>query len=108
LFIARPAFRMAGAEPFFIDIAIPLLIALAIIRMLVYVMRKLFANSAWLKTSERAISFAIWFLVILYFIGVLPEVGRELDAIVLPVGKTSVSLLTIAKGAGAVILTPVL
>jgi small-conductance mechanosensitive channel len=105
LLVARPAFKLAGGTPFFIDIAIPLLIALAVIRMLVYAMRRLFADAAWLTTSERAIAFSIWFLVILYFVGVLPEVARELDALVLPIGKSSVSLLTIAKGAGAVVLT---
>ena len=105
LAVARPAFRMFGGEPFFIDVAIPLLIALALIRMLVYVMRNLFANATWLKTSERAVAFSIWVLVILYFVGVLPEVSRELDAVVLPIGKSSMSLLTLAKGAAAVILT---
>ena len=108
LFIVRPSFRAFGGPPFFIDIAIPLLIALAIIRMLVYVMRSLFAESAWLKTSERAIAFSIWVLAILYFVGVLPEVARELDAVVLPFGKPAVSLLTVAKGASAVILTLVI
>ena len=61
----------------------------------------LFADSAWLKTSERAIAFSIWGLVILYFVGVLPEVAHELDGIVLPFGASSVSLLTIAKGAAS-------
>ena len=105
LAIARPAFRMTEGEPFFIDVAIPLLIALALIRMLVYVMRNLFANATWLKTSERAMAFSIWMLVVLYFVGVLPELRRELDAVVLPIGKSSMSLLTLAKGAVAVILT---
>jgi len=105
LFIVRPAFRAFVGVPFFIDIAIPLLIALAVIRMLVYSMRRMFANSEWLKTSERAIAFSIWGLAILYFVGVLPEVARELDALVLPFGKTPISLLTIAKGAGAVLVT---
>ena len=105
LFIVRPAFRALVGVPFFIDIAIPLLIALAVIRMLLYAMRRLFANSVWLKAWERAIAFSIWGLVILYFVGVLPEVARELDAIVLPLGKTPISLLTIAKGVGAVLVT---
>jgi small-conductance mechanosensitive channel len=105
LFVMRPAFRAMGGTPFFIDIAIPLLIALAVIRMLVYAMRRLFANSAWLKASERAIAFSIWGFAILYFVGVLPELAHELDEIVIPLGKTSVSLLTIAKGAGAVVVT---
>lgn len=105
LLIARPLFTLAGRPPFFIDIAIPLLIALAVIRMLVYGMRTMFSEAVWLTASERAIAFSIWFFVILYFVGVLPEVARELDAIVLPIGKSSVSLLTIAKGAGAVVVT---
>ena len=105
LAVVRPAFKSAGGNPFFIDIAIPLLIALAIIRILVYGMRKLFATQDWLKTSERAISFAIWVLVVLYFVGVLPEMGRELDSITIPIGSSSVSLLTIGKGIGAVVLT---
>ena len=77
---AAPSISSAAASPLFIDIAIPLLIALAIIRMLLYAMRRLFARQAWLKTSERAIAFTIWVLVVLYFIGVLPEIARELDA----------------------------
>ncbi len=71
-------------QPLFLDLATPLLIALAAIRMVVYAMRRLFADSAWLATSERAIGFSIWGLVILYFIGVLPEITRELDDVTLP------------------------
>lgn len=108
LFIVRPAFRAFAGPPFFIDIAIPLLIALAVIRMLVYMMRRLFADSAWLKASERAISFSIWGIAILYFVGVLPLIVRELDEMRLPIGKSPISLLTIAKGAGAVLVTLVI
>jgi small-conductance mechanosensitive channel len=43
--------------------------------------------------------------VVLYFIGVLPEVARELDSLVLPIGKSSVSILTIGEGIFAVLLT---
>jgi len=105
LAIARPLFRMTGATPLFIDIAIPLLVALAAIRMLVYVMRHFFADSSWLTTSERAISFSIWFLVVLYFLGVLPEIAQELDQVTIPIGKSPVSLLTILKSAAVVLVT---
>jgi len=107
LLLARFIYRRAGGVPFFIDIAMPLLIALAVIRMLVYGMRRLFAAQTWLKSSERAISFSIWTLVVLYFIGVLPEIWGELDTVVLPIGRTSVSLLTIGKGLLAIIVTVV-
>lgn len=105
LVLARPGLKSVGGNPLFIDIAIPLLIALAMIRMLVYGMRKLFSTHDWLKTSERAVAFAIWVLVVLYFVGVLPEIGRELDNIAIPLGKSSISLLTIGKGIAAVVLT---
>ncbi len=81
LVVARFAFRHFGSRPVFIDIAMPLLLALAAIRMVVYAMRKLFASQAWLKTGERAIAFSIWGVAVLYFTGVLPDLAGELDAI---------------------------
>src|SRR6185295_4383098 len=105
LLIGRFAFGRCCGAPLFIDLAIPLLIALAAIRMIVYAMRRLFSSQTWLDASERAIGFSIWGLVILYFIGVLPEIARELDDIALPVGKTSISVLTIGKGIGAILVT---
>jgi small-conductance mechanosensitive channel len=105
LVAARFAFRHAGWRPVFIDVAMPLLVALAAIRMAVYAMRALFASQAWLKTGERAISFAIWGVLVLYFTGVLPELAAELDAIRLPIGRTEVTLLTLGSGVFAVILT---
>src|SRR4029078_13054828 len=91
-----------GGPPLFIDLAIPLLFALAAIRMIVYAMRRLFANQAWLKASERAIAFSMWGLVILHFVGVLPEIWQALDELSLPIGKSSISVLTVGKGLGAI------
>ena len=105
LLIGRFAYRRWGGAPLFIDLAIPLLIALAAIRMIVYAMRRLFSNQAWLDASERAIGFSIWGLVILYFIGVLPEIAEALDDLALPLGKSSISVLTIGKGLGAIVVT---
>jgi small-conductance mechanosensitive channel len=105
LALDRVVFKYFWGVPVFVDIAIPMLVALAVIRVLVYGMRQVFAQQAWLKASERAVAFTIWGLVVLYFIGVLPEIAREFDAIVLPLGKTSISLLTVAKSIAAVVAT---
>ena len=105
LVVARFAFRHYGWRPFFIDVAMPLLLALAAIRMAVYALRKLFASQAWLKTGERAIAFSIWGVAILYFTGVLPDLAAELDAIRIPIGRSQVSLLSLGSGIFAVILT---
>jgi len=105
LLIGRFAYRRWGGAPLFIDLAIPLLFALAAIRMIVYAMRRLFANQAWLKASERAIAFSMWGLVILHFVGVLPEIWQALDELSLPIGKSSISVLTVGKGLGAIVVT---
>jgi small-conductance mechanosensitive channel len=105
LILTRFALRHYGWRPFFVDVAIPLLVALAAIRMVVFAMRRLFASQSWLKTGERAIAFSIWGAAVLYFTGVLPDLAAELDAIRLPIGRTEVSLLSLGSGVFAVILT---
>ena len=108
LFVARLAFQRFVGPPFFIDIALPLLVALAAIRMFVYGLRRLFSSHTFLRSSERAIAFTIWGAVILYFTGVLPQIAEELDRIVLPLGGSEISLLTIAQGLVAILVTLVI
>ena len=103
--IATAAFRRYVAPPFFLAIAAPLLIALATIRMLVYGLRRLFKEQSWLPTSERAIALAIFALVVLYFLGLLPEIGNALDDIQIPLGKTRISLLSIGTAVLVVVFT---
>ena len=52
-------------------------------------MRRLFADAAWLKASERAIAFAIWGVVVLLFHRRAAGDRDELDAIELPIGKNA-------------------
>ncbi|MDR2243923.1 MAG: mechanosensitive ion channel [Burkholderiales bacterium] len=103
LLLARSIFHLYN-EPFFLDIALPLMLALAAIRILVYALRLTFNHTLWLKTSELAVTFIIWSLVVLYFFGILPGLKNELNSIVLPLG-TDVSLWTLVKGIVVLILT---
>ena len=91
--------------PFFLTIAIPLTVALAAIRLLVYAMREVFGTPTWLPSSERVISFTIWGIVLLHFTGVLPGLWTELDAMDIPIGTKHVSVFELLKGAIVVILT---
>ena len=91
--------------PFFLPIAIPLMIALAIIRLIVYAMREIFGAPGWLPFSDRVVSFAIWAMVLLHFLGVLPEIRADLEALVIPVGTKHVSMLDLLKGIIVVVLT---
>ncbi len=101
--LTRAIFRVYET-PFFLSIALPLLLALAAIRILVFVLHTMFRQAAWLKASEFAVAFAIWVLVVLYFLGILPELTDELDGIELPLGK-GVSLWALLKGVVVLILT---
>ena len=104
LVVSLAVFRQFRA-PVFLPIALPLVVALALIRLFVYALRGLFGKAAWMKTSERAIAFAIWGFVVLHFLGVLPQIGAELDAMQFSIGKSRVSLLEIAKGIVVVLVT---
>ena len=90
--------------PFFLAIAIPLTVALALIRLLVYGMHEVFGTPAWLPVSERVIGFTIWLIVLLHFIGVLPQLWAELDAMTLPIGSKQVSVYDLVRGAVVVVV----
>jgi small-conductance mechanosensitive channel len=104
LLVAQAVFRH-WHPPFFLAIALPLAVALAIIRLLVFTLRRLFGTPSWLTASERAISFTIWGMVLLYFTGVLPEVRAELSEITIPIGSNPLSVYEILRGTLAVVLT---
>src|SRR4249920_1798965 len=63
----------------FIPIAVPLIIALAAIRLSVYALRNLFGHDKPLILSERTVSFAVWGTLLLYYLGILQEIGYVLE-----------------------------
>jgi small-conductance mechanosensitive channel len=104
MLVAAAVFRL-WHPPFFLPIAIPLMVALALIRLVVYAMRELFGTPAWLPWSERVVSFTIWGVVLLHFTGVLPELWAELDALEIPIGSRHVSVLELLKGSVVLVVT---
>ena len=103
--LSSAAYRHYAGPPFFLAISVPLLVALVVIRMLVYGLRRLFGRSRWLGTSERAIAYTMWALVALYFLGVLPEIRDSLEDVTIPIGKSQVALYEILKGIAVIIVT---
>ena len=93
--------------PVFFPIAIPLVIALALIRLCVYALRNIFGVRT-APTSERAVSFTIWGALLLYYVGVLPEIAVALEEAKLPVGKITLSLLDLGRDGIAIIVAVVL
>ena len=106
LFVARAVLRQ-WLVPAFFPVALPLVVALALIRLLIYALRTLVGSHA-AAASERTLSFAIWAALLLYYVGVLPEVRAALDDARIPLGKTELSLLDLGSDAIVIVVVIVL
>ena len=81
-----------------LNIAIPLLFALLLIRIAIYILRRVFHNQQWLHPWERTIGWSVWIVLALHIIGVLPEILGMLDAVAFHVGQQRLSVLLILQG----------
>ncbi len=92
-------------EAHLLNIAVPLLGALVIVRILVYMLRYAFNNSEALKTSERYIVWTIWVGFALHITGLLPRIKRALDAVAFESGKHHFSLLLLIEALTVITLS---
>ncbi|MCB5225589.1 mechanosensitive ion channel [Alishewanella sp. 16-MA] len=77
--------------------ATPILLALAMIRFCIYLLRKAFSVSPLLKSSENVLSVLIWLAVVLHLVGWLPAVIAMLDSFAITVGESRISVLSVMK-----------
>lgn len=80
-----------------LNVAVPLLVSLALIRVVVYMLRKGFAPSPALKSWENIISGTVWTLVALYLFGWLGPIVEALNQLAVQIGTTRLSLLAVIK-----------
>lgn len=80
-------------------IAIPVLVALAVIRLGVKVLQVVFVNAPLVRMLERSISWLAWLAMVLWVSGLLPLVLEELDDIRWKVGDATLSVRTMIEGA---------
>lgn len=88
-------------------IAIPMLVALLVIRVGVKVLQVAFGETPLVRVLERTISWVAWIAMALWVSGVLPLVLEELDQIHWKVGGSTLSVRTLLEGtvtAGAVLI----
>ncbi|MBA3595238.1 MAG: mechanosensitive ion channel [Polaromonas sp.] len=79
-------------------IAIPVLVALAVIRLGVKVLQVVFVDAPLVRILERSISWMAWVAMVLWVSGLLPLVLEELDDIRWKVGDTTLSVRTLIEG----------
>ena len=88
-------------------IALPVLVALAVIRIGVKVLQVAFKDAPLVRLLERTISWVAWLAMVLWVSGFLPLVLEELDQIRWKVGSSNLSVRNMIEGAltaGAVLI----
>lgn len=84
-----------------LNILVPLLFALAVIRVTVYMLRRVLSSQTWLHPWELFIGWTVWIGLALYITGLLPDILGLLDGIGFHLDKQRLSLLLIAQGISA-------
>ena len=80
-------------------VAIPVLLALAVIRLSVKVLQVAFKNAPVVRVLERTVSWLAWALMVLWVSGLLPVILEELDQIKWKVGASTLSVRAMLQGA---------
>lgn len=81
-----------------LNVVVPLLFALVLVRAAVYMLRRIFPRQQWLHPWERVIGWTVWGGLALYITGLLPEILALLDSISFRIGTHRLSVLLIAQG----------
>ncbi len=82
-----------------LQIAVPILASLVIIRVAVRVLRVAFPQSQLVRVIERSISWLVWAVLVLWITGLLPLVLAEMDDIRWTLGGADVSLRSLIEAA---------
>ena len=94
---SRPVVQHWSAAAVF-RLALPVLVALVVIRVGVKVLQAAFKETPLVRLLERSISWVAWLAMVLWVSGLLPVLLEELDQIHWRVGGTSMSLRNLIEG----------
>jgi len=95
--VATSALEYMGQPDNLLRLAVPLLLAMAGIRFVVFVLRRSFQPTRALRAWENTISTGVWLVVALHLLGWLPAVTGALDVLAIQVGDARLSVLAVLK-----------
>jgi small-conductance mechanosensitive channel len=81
-----------------LTLAVPVLVALVVIRTGVKVLQVAFAQALWVRALEQTLSWVAWVAMVMWVSGLLPMVLNELDQISWKVGGSQLSVRNILEG----------
>lgn len=97
LTVSSELFSLYPLKHNLLQVLIPIALALGIIRLLMYVLRKTFSSGPLMKSVEPAIAIIIWLIVVLHLAGWLTPLLNLMDSRAFTLGESRVSLLSIVK-----------
>ncbi|ACV36086.1 mechanosensitive ion channel domain-containing protein [Accumulibacter sp.] len=104
--IVRKAFRLWHFAPVSLfDLAVPLLLSLALVRAAIYILRHAFSGGSLLASSERFIATAIWICLALHISGLADPIVELLEQVSFHAGKQKLDLWTLLTGLVTVCVT---
>ena len=79
-------------------VAIPMLLALVVIRLAVKIVRAVFPDSRWARRLERTVSWLVWLLLVLWVTNLLPSVLSEMSDLKFSLSGTEINLRQVMEG----------
>jgi small-conductance mechanosensitive channel len=109
LLIVRGVFTTMQLHTALLEVALQLVVALALVRLAVYVLRLVLGPNSWIRAWETRITLLLWLVLSFELLGWFDGVERTLDSLDLLPGKAKFSLWQLLKGivvvTGFVIIT---
>jgi small-conductance mechanosensitive channel len=96
---AREIIGLWQSERHLLNLAVPLVLSLVLIRALIYTLRSVFKPSERLKSWERLVAWTIWVGFALHVTGLLPRIHHALEALSFDAGNRRFSLLLLLQAA---------
>ncbi|HEC13447.1 MAG TPA: mechanosensitive ion channel [Acidiferrobacteraceae bacterium] len=97
LLVGRAGLENFGQDVRLIDLAVPVVLALMIIRFVVFILRRSFRHTQALSAWENSITALIWVAVTLHLLGLMPPVLSAMDDLAIQLGDSRISLLAVTK-----------
>ncbi len=97
LLVGRGVLAQFFSSTALLDVLLPLIFSLALIRITVYTLRRVYGSSQTLRALEGFVGLSVWFVVALHLLGWLPDVLAALDRPAIIFGSNRFSVLSLFK-----------
>lgn len=103
--LGRTLLQHGSRHSSLLQLAITLLLAMAVIRLAAYALRYVFTAAQWVRTTENFVVFVVWGLVALHLTGQLEDFTTFLDGLNFHVGTHKFSVLLLIQSVFIAVLT---